>query len=69
LNSPSFQKVFSKQRLDRYREQNHCPVNDQLSNEGVWLPQYVFLGEKQDMDDIADAIAKIYQQRDELARL
>jgi dTDP-4-amino-4,6-dideoxygalactose transaminase len=69
LNSPSFQKVFSKQRLDRYREQNHCPVNDQLSAEGVWLPQYVFLGEKQDMDDIADAIAKIYQQRDELARL
>lgn len=69
LNSPTFQKVFSRERLDRYREENRCPVNDQLSAEGVWLPQYVFLGDTKDMDDIADAVAKIYDARDQLKKL
>lgn len=69
LSSRTFQKVFSKQRLDRYREQNHCPCNDQLSAEGVWLPQYVFLGDRRDMDDIVDAIAKIAEHKEQLAKL
>ncbi len=69
LNSRTFQKVFSKERLQKYREQNHCPNNDRLSVEGVWLPQYAFLGDKKDMDDIADAIAKVHDHRDRLAKL
>ncbi len=69
LSSRTFQRIFSKQRLDRYREQNRCPANDQLADEGVWLPQYVFLGERRDMDDIADAVAKISEHREQLARL
>jgi perosamine synthetase len=69
LNSPTFQKIFSRERLNRYREENRCPVNDRLSAEGVWLPQYVFLGEKKDMDDIADAVAKIHDNRDQLGKL
>jgi perosamine synthetase len=69
LNSRSFQKVFSRERIKRYWEQNQCPCNDRLSDEGVWLPQQVFLGDRQDMDDIADAIAKIYEHRDQLARV
>ena len=69
LNSPTFRKIYSKERLDRYREQNRCPINDRLSVEGVWLPQYVFLGDKQDMDDIAEAITKILAHKDALATL
>jgi dTDP-4-amino-4,6-dideoxygalactose transaminase len=69
LNSPTFQKIFSKERLKRYREENCCPTNDRLSAEGVWLPQYVFLGDKKDMDDIADAVAKIHEGKDQLAKL
>jgi dTDP-4-amino-4,6-dideoxygalactose transaminase len=69
LNSRAFQKIFPQQRLKRYREQNHCPRNDQLSTEGVWLPQYVFLGGRKLMDDIADAIVKIHDHRDQLAKL
>ncbi|NUQ66440.1 MAG: DegT/DnrJ/EryC1/StrS family aminotransferase [Pirellulales bacterium] len=69
LNSPTFRKIFSQERLKRYREENLCPSNDQLSAEGVWLPQYVFLGNTKDMDDIADAVAKIHDQKDQLARL
>ena len=69
LSSRAFQKIFSKERLKRYREQNHCPRNDQLSAEGVWLPQYAFLGGKQLMDDIADAMAKIHDNKDQLAKV
>ena len=69
LNSRTFQKVFPKERLKRYREQNYCPRNDQLSAEGVWLPQYAFLGGRQLMDDIADAMAKIQSNKDLLAKV
>jgi len=69
LNSRAFQKIYSKQRLARYREQNQCPLNDRLSEEGIWLPQYAFLGGKKLMDEIADAIAKIHDNRDQLAKL
>ena len=69
LNSRAFQKIFSKERLKKYREQNHCPRNDQLSAEGVWLPQYAFLGGKKLMDEIADAMAKIHDNKDQLAKL
>lgn len=69
LSLPVFQQVYSKERLNRYREQNHCPRNDQLSAEGVWLPQYVFLGDTGDMDDIVEAVAKIAANKDQLASL
>lgn len=69
LSSRTFQKIYSRQRLDRYREQNQCPRNDQLAAEGVWLPQSVFLGDRSDMDDIAAAIAKIAEHKEQLARL
>jgi dTDP-4-amino-4,6-dideoxygalactose transaminase len=66
LNSRSFQKVFSKDRLDKYREQNHCPENDRLCEEAVWFTQNLLLGTKSDMDDITDAISKIYENRGKL---
>ncbi len=69
LSSPGFQKVFSADRLRRYHERNQCPNNDLLAEQGVWLPQYVLLGEKQDIDDIADAIAKISENKDHLSKL
>lgn len=69
LNSRTFQKIFSRQRLGQYREQNRCPNNDRLAEEGVWLPQYAFLGSRKLMDEIADAMLKIHKNRDQLAKL
>ena len=57
----------SKSRLKRYREELHYPDNDQLCEEAVWLSQTLLLGSKSDIDDIADAIQKIYENRDKLA--
>ncbi|HUU28201.1 MAG TPA: DegT/DnrJ/EryC1/StrS family aminotransferase [archaeon] len=66
LNSGNFKKIYSKERLDRYREQNQCPESDQLSQEVMGFPGEFFLGTRKDMDDIADAILKIYENRDKL---
>ena len=67
LNSKNFKRAFSKARLDRYRDELHYPGNDQLCKEAVWIGQNMLLTGKQDMDDIANAIAKIYENRDKLA--
>lgn len=45
-----------------------CPVAERAcSNEAVWLPQNVFLGTQNDMDDIAEAVAKVLAHKEELA--
>jgi dTDP-4-amino-4,6-dideoxygalactose transaminase len=60
LNMKSFQRLFSKERLDRYRKENVCPVNEIIGREtGLSLGQRVFLGTEKDMKDIVDAIVKI----------
>ena len=66
LNSRGYQRLFSKERLKKYREENHLPDNDQLCREAVWFTQNMLLGTKRDMDDIADAMVKIYENRDKL---
>jgi perosamine synthetase len=67
LNSPNFQRMYSKQQLDFCRQQNDCPDNEKLCQEAVWLYQNALLGTKADMDDIADAIEKVYENRGKLA--
>ena len=66
LQSKNFRKTYSKKRLDRCRQLNHCPDGDRLCDEAVWFFHSLLLGTKSDMDDIADAILKIYENRDKL---
>ena len=66
LNSRGYQRLFSNERLKKYREENHLPDNDQLCKEAVWFTQNMLLGTKRDMDDIADAMVKVYKNRDKL---
>ncbi|MHC4509647.1 MAG: DegT/DnrJ/EryC1/StrS family aminotransferase, partial [Planctomycetota bacterium] len=67
LNSKNFTRAFSKARLKKYRRELRYPANDQLCQEAVWLSQSLLLGSKADMDDIANAIKKLYKNRDKLA--
>ena len=67
LSSKGYQRLFSKERLDRYRQENVLPQNDRLCSEAVWFTQNMLLGTREDMDDIADAIEKLYENRDKLA--
>ncbi len=59
LNSRGYRAIYSQQRLDRYRAQNHCPHNDELCATSMGIDQHVLLGEKSDVDDILTAIAKV----------
>ena len=60
LDSRAFKTVFSKERLEKYRRENHCPANDKVCKEtGLWLGQNVLLGTKKDMEDIASAVVKV----------
>jgi len=48
-------------RLD-YRK-THCPNSDLVCTQCVWLEQNLFLGPRGDMDDIAKAFEKVYENR------
>ena len=52
------------------RTQYHCPVSERAAyEESVWLPHHLFLGSRQDVDDIADAVEKVCANVDELRGL
>jgi len=59
LTSRGFQRIYSKERLDRYREQNVLPRNDELCATHVVLGHELLMGTKADMDDIVEAFAKV----------
>ena len=69
LNSKNFKRSFSKARLNRYRRELNYPDNDQLCKEAVWFGQNMLLGSRRDIDDIANAILKTYENREKLAQL
>ncbi len=64
LTSKGFKRLFSESRLKQWREQNVLPGNDKLCNEAVIFYQSMLLGSRSDMDDIVNAITKIYENRD-----
>ncbi len=67
LSSPVYRKMFSATRLKEYREQLPCPNCDRVCQEMamIWASGPL-LGARDDMADIADAIQKVYENRDQL---
>ncbi len=59
LESRAFKSIYSGPDIASWHERNHCPANDELCMQAVWLGQSVLLGPKQDMEHIAEAITKI----------
>ena len=68
VKSKGYAKLYSAARLKRWAEQNHCPANDTLCEEAGWFTQTMLLSEKQDMEQIAEAIRKIQAQAAELVK-
>ncbi len=67
LSSRGYKRLFTEERLKRYREELHeLPENDQLTREAVWFFQNMLLAERKDMDDIINAVQKIYDNRKQL---
>jgi len=63
-----YKRFFSAARLKQYREQLPLPNTDKVTDEELMMiwSSGPFLGTKADMDDIADAIIKVYENRDQL---
>ena len=59
LSLRSFQSVFSAERLEKYRQGNHLPQNDELCKTALYLEQNMLVGEKSDVDDILTAFDKV----------
>ena len=68
LSGRGFKAIYSAETLRAWREHNRCPQNDRLCSEAVWLTQTMLLGPRQDMDDIADAVAKVRTHAAQLAK-
>jgi len=59
-------KIGRRETVD-YRA-DHCPVSEQAAyEESVWLPQFLLLGDEQDVEDIAGAVSKVVANLDALA--
>jgi perosamine synthetase len=67
LHSRGYQAIYSRERLARWEERNHCPANDRLCQEAVWFTQTMLLDTRRGMEQIAEAIRKIQTHARELA--
>ncbi len=67
LKDRSYQKNYSARRLQEFRDQMSCPKCDRVCEDMVMIwASGPLLGSPGDMDDIADAILKVYENRDKL---
>ncbi len=67
LGSKTYKKMFSAERLKRYRDEVACPNCDRVCQEMaiIWASGPL-LATKSDMGEVADAIQKVYENRDQL---
>ena len=70
IKTRAYQKTFSARRLQQFKEEMSCPKCDQVCEEMamIWASGPL-LGTRADMDDIADAILKVYVNRDKLSSI
>jgi len=70
LDSKVYKRMYSRKRLRQYREQCACPNCDRVCQEMAMLwASGPLLGTRDDMADIADAIEKVYENRDQLRKI
>jgi len=70
IKTKAYEKTFSPARLRQYHDEMSCPNCDRVCEEMVMLwASGPLLGSQEDMDDVADAILKVYENRDKLSRV
>jgi len=68
IQSKGYRAIYGEARLKQWREQNHCPANDRLCSEAIWLTQNMLLGPRSDMEQIVEAIQRIKAHAPALAK-
>ncbi|MDR1675029.1 MAG: DegT/DnrJ/EryC1/StrS family aminotransferase [Tannerella sp.] len=71
LGLKEYKAMYSPARLKQYREELDCPVCDKICSEEMLMLWAAgpLLGTKSDMDDIVNAIMKVYENRDQLSKI
>jgi perosamine synthetase len=70
LKQKGYQKMYSQERLRRFREELELPNCDKVCEDMVMLwASGPLLGTREDMDDVINAIMKIYENRDQLKNI
>ena len=69
LASKAYRRIYPEKLLLEWEERNQCPVNDRLCDQAVWLTQTMLLGPRRDMEQIAEAVAKIRAQAGSLRKV
>jgi dTDP-4-amino-4,6-dideoxygalactose transaminase len=64
LQSRGFRRLFPADYLSQYAGRQHCPVSEELCNSMVVISQECLLGSRRDMEQIAEAVWKIYDAAD-----
>ena len=68
LNRDDFKKVFSPATIKRYRDEFDYPNCDRVCNEVLaFYGMGILLHSREDMDDIVNAVRKVYENRDKLS--
>jgi dTDP-4-amino-4,6-dideoxygalactose transaminase len=68
LHSRGYQRVLAAKEIAAWETRNHCPANDRLCEEAVWLVQTMLLAPRDSMERIAGAIRKIQKHAGELTK-
>jgi len=68
LQSRGYQRIYSPKEIANWHERNRCPENDQLCQEAVWLTQNMLIGERSDMEQVAEAVRRIHAHAAAIAR-
>jgi hypothetical protein len=50
-------------QIDYTRDQDRCPCAEQACRDTVWIEHRVLLAEADEVDDVARAVQKIYENR------
>lgn len=69
FKSEIYQKFYTADELDfeKYKQKNHCPALIKTYNSALWIWHGgLMLGSKSDMDDIINAVDKIYNNLEKL---
>jgi dTDP-4-amino-4,6-dideoxygalactose transaminase len=61
VQSRAYRRLYPAKVLNEWRDRNRCPVNDRLCEQAVWFTQTMLLGSKSDMEQIAEAVAKLHR--------
>ena len=66
--NPHYQRIYGVDTMARWVARNHCPVNDRVIEEAVWLGQTTLLESRHEMERIAEVIVGVKKRAGDLAK-